>query len=147
VTGIDDSRAGFDQGFGYDALDRLTSVTEFAATSYGYDSRGNRTSKGGVNYTYSSAERLTSDGVNSYGYDGVGNVTSAGGQTYTYTPFNLPARRSLGGGGVATATVSSAATTYAYDGDNQRRLRVRPDGTKEYFISGPGRRVQPVAPA
>ena len=137
MTGIDDSRAGFDQGFGYDALDRLTSVTEFAATSYGYDSRGNRTSKGGVNYTYSSAERLTSDGVNSYGYDGVGNVTSADGQTYTYTPFNL----------VATATVSSAATTYAYDGDNQRRLRVRPDGTKEYFISGPGRRVQPVAPA
>jgi RHS repeat-associated protein len=128
VTGIDDSRSGFDQGFGYDALDRLTSVTGFAATTYGYDARGNRTSHNSTTYTYNGNERLTSDGVVSYTYDGVGNTLTAGAQTYTYTPLNQ----------VATALVGGATTTYGYDGDNQRRLRVRPNGWKDYFVSGPG---------
>ena len=129
VAAIADSRGGtFSQGFGYDAVDRLTSVTGLGAGTFTYDAKGNRLTKNGVEQTYwAGSERLQSDGVTSYGYDAGGNTTNAGSTTFTYTPFNMQ----------ETATVGTAVTTYRYDADNQRRMRTGPTAT-EYFVSGPG---------
>jgi len=53
-----------DSTFGYDALDRLESVTGFGATSYTYDALGNRETKPGVTYVYDRpTQRLTHDGT------------------------------------------------------------------------------------
>jgi len=129
LTTITDGRgAAFTQGFTYDAVDRLKTVTGLGAETFDYDARGNRTVKNGVGYTYhATTDRLTSDGTTTYGYDGAGNLTSAGAATYSYTPSNM----------LATATVNGGTTTYRYDADNQRRMRTGPAGT-EYFVPGPG---------
>ena len=129
VAAIADSRGGtFSQGFGYDAVDRLTSVTGLGAGTFTYDAKGNRLTKNGVEQTYwAGTDRLQSDGVTSYGYDAAGNTTSAGSTTFTYTPFNMQ----------ETATVNGVVTTYRCDADNQRRMRTGPTAT-EYFVSGPG---------
>jgi RHS repeat-associated protein len=130
VGSIADGRgAGFNQGFGYDNVDRLTAVSDFGAQMFEYDPRGNRTRKNGVIHQYhATTDRLTSDGVTAFGYDDAGNMTTAGSATYTYTPYNL----------LETATVGGAPpTTYRYDADNQRRMREGPNGT-EYFVAGPG---------
>jgi RHS repeat-associated protein len=126
---IADARgAAYSQGFTYDALDRLKTVTGLSAESFEYDARGNRTKKNGVVHAYQAGtDRLLSDGVTTFGYDGAGNVTSAGAASYTYTPYNL----------LATATVGGTTTTFRYDADNDRRMKTGANGT-EYFVPGPG---------
>jgi YD repeat-containing protein len=131
VTSIDDGRPNRDQGFGYDNLERLTSVTGWGARSYGYDNVGNRTSGGGTSFNYSSStNRLTSTSGNlnqSFSYDNVGNMTADGIGTYTYTPDNM----------VETTTVAGVATTYRYDGDNSRVLKASA-GAQRYYVHGVG---------
>jgi len=129
LTQITDARGvAYNQGFTYDAIDRLKTVTGLGAETFEYDARGNRAKKNGVVHTYETAtDRLLSDGVTSFGYDGAGNVTTAGAATYTYTPFNL----------LETATVGGTATTFRYDADNDRRMKTGANGT-EYFVPGPG---------
>jgi len=99
ITAIADARMpAQNQGFGYDALDRLTSATgAYGAWTYGYSANGNRTSRsrtGGPSETYSitsGTNRLASvsDGAitRSFGYDGAGAATGdnrGGGQDFTY---------------------------------------------------------------
>ncbi len=44
ITGLDQNGTAYDQGFGYDAADRLTSYTGYPAVrTYTYDANGNRT--------------------------------------------------------------------------------------------------------
>jgi YD repeat-containing protein len=134
VNGNDASR---NQQFTYDNIDRLSTVSGFGATSFSHDALGNRTSKSAPNVAYAydpATNRLASatgptgnPEIGSYGYDASGNMTGDPSGTYTYTPFNM----------LQTATVGGAATTYRYDGDNLRAMRVS-GGTTSYLIHGPG---------
>jgi hypothetical protein len=140
VTSITDDRPAWSRRFCYDALDRLTKVgasdldCATASPTFAYDARGNRTGHNGALYTYESGtERLSAAAGVTYGYDGGGNVhtaTPASGpaQVFTSSRFNQ----------VQSATVGTAVTTYGYDADQQRRWRLRADGVREYFVSGPG---------
>jgi hypothetical protein len=119
---------------GYDQLDRLTSVSGFAAGSYGYDAFGNRTSSSvagtPASYTYqSSTARLTGySGSGTLSYDGNGNLTNDG-RPYSYTPDNLLE---------VVGPPASPVATNRYDGDNLRTVRI--DGVSNstrYFVHGP----------
>lgn len=110
------------QGYGYDAVDRLTNVTDKQATqcttrSYGYDVDSNRTSattaapaangacqstgSTTVSSSYDSADRLTNTG---YAYDALGRTTTtpsadaggAGDLTGTYFANDLTATQTQG---------------------------------------------------
>jgi YD repeat-containing protein len=135
VSAITDSRPGMNQTFGYDSLDRLTSVSGWSAGTYSYDGRGNRLSKTGpnattYNYNASTNRLISANGAQaeSLGYDQNGNVTSDGSGSYTYTPDNM----------LETATVAGVATTYRYDGDNLRALKSTAGSNGSFFVHGPG---------
>ncbi len=126
VEALTDTRGGgYSQGFVYDSLDRLTTVSGMAAGTFTYDDLGNRLSKNGNAYTYS-GPFLMSDGVQSFTYDS-GNTIAAGPSAFEYTPYNM----------LAKATTSGVSTNYRYDADNQRRMRIAGD-TTEFFVPGPG---------
>jgi YD repeat-containing protein len=142
VGDITDSRSGFNQHFGYDNLDRLTTGNgPWGAGSFGYDDQGNRTRKTIAGkttfYTYApSTQRLVSaDGEDpaeddTFLYDFNGNLTSQNGRTYTYTPENM----------LETATVGTVGTTYRYDGDNLRKIKDTP-GSRRFFVHGLGNQL------
>ena len=116
VEALTDTRGGgYSQGFVYDSLDRLTTVSGMAAGTFTYDDLGNRLSKNGNAYTYS-GPFLMSDGVQSFTYDS-GNTIAAGPSAFEYTPYNM----------LAKATTSGVSTNYRYDADNQRRMRIAGD--------------------
>lgn len=103
------------ENFGYDTLDRLTSVTGSTTLTVGYDANGNITSKSDVGaYTYGvtgKPNRLASAGGSTLSYDANGNVTSRGsGKSLTFTSFNLP----------SLVTDGALQTTFAYGPDHQR---------------------------
>jgi hypothetical protein len=54
---VTDARAGFAQGFTYDVIDRLESVTGLGSESFEYDARGNRSKRNRVALTYDSKRR------------------------------------------------------------------------------------------
>ena len=63
--------------FGYDNIDRLTSVSGTATESYAFDAVGNRTSSHlSSSYSYSPFNRLTATQTANFGYDADGNSTS-----------------------------------------------------------------------
>ena len=139
VTQITDGRgAGFTMGFGYDALDRLKTVTGLISRTYDYDDHGNRTAATGYGYTYDpttlrmmSVTAPIEYGGGSLTYDDVGNMeTDPSGAAYGYTPFNM----------MRTATLGSATTGYSYDGDNLRIRRTGATGN-DYFVRDPAGRL------
>ncbi|TFW09524.1 hypothetical protein E4K72_05625 [Oxalobacteraceae bacterium OM1] len=123
---------GFQEAFGYDELNRLTSsqVLGQAAQSFRYDSVGNLLGKTGVgtgDYSYptpgSSAVRphavQSIPGIGSFGYDANGNLTSGAGRTVTWNSFDLPAAISKG----------SSSASFAYGPEHQRTRQSRQDGS------------------
>ena len=121
---IVDSRTGYSQTLGYDALDRLTRASGiYGEPTYSYDAHGNRNDAG---YQYHQTTwRLMSDPAISYQYDNNGNTLTAGSATFTYTPQNQ----------VAMATNLGATVNYAYNADEQR-VKVASAGTSTYYIRG-----------
>ena len=138
--------------YGYDDLDRVTSVAFHGGStvSYGYDANGNQTSRtatpagGGTTatttYTYDALNRLTAEAkptpgaTVSFSYDPVGNLrfhTGPGGVVeYRYSAVNLLAALVQPGG---------ATTTYGYDNDNNRTGTTHPNGvvvTSAYNAAG-----------
>jgi RHS repeat-associated protein len=103
--------------YGYDRLDRLTSVTgPDGNTTYAYDPVGNRTSKvlaGTTTYTYDRADRITAAGATSITLDANGNTTAKGADTFTFDQANQ----------LRSATVSGSTESYVYDGDGTRFSR------------------------
>jgi RHS repeat-associated protein len=87
--------------FGYDALDRLETVTRDSTEilSLTYDALGNIDTKAQVSglsgtYVYggSRPHAVTAIGAMTFGYDANGNMTNRDGTTLTWTSFNLPSR-------------------------------------------------------
>lgn len=125
----------FNRSFGYDAIDRLTTInasSSWGSGSIAYDGKGNITSQtfgtSGITYTYSPQNKLTSvsGGLRnaSYTYDSYGDILSDGtGKTYTYNGVpNLV--------GVNDSNTSTTIN-YAYDGLS-KRTKVIKNGVTTY---------------
>ena len=117
-----DNIQGLYESFGYDDLNRLTSVSGPESKTYAYDSIGNITFKSDVgDYTYSQDgvrphAVLATSGVrnNNYTYDANGNMTSGAGRTLVYTSFNKPSQITAADGTV---------TNLAYSPDHNRIIK------------------------
>ena len=93
-----------------------------ANDTYTYDAVGNRTAKNSTSYAYDNADQLTTAGGSSYGYDNNGNQTSRGSDAFAWDHENR----------MTSATVSSAQTTYTYNGDGLRMSRTAGGNTTNY---------------
>ncbi|MBI3774723.1 MAG: hypothetical protein HY273_04080, partial [Gammaproteobacteria bacterium] len=131
---------------GYDALDRLTSVTATGNAAfnktYSYDSFGNFKTKSDVDadeWVYGlkpgvaspfagphAVTQLKKAGavVGQYAYDANGNQTSGTGRNVDYTSFNMPKR-------IATA---ASVVEFAYDAQHERIIQVK-DGDMTLYMS------------
>jgi RHS repeat-associated protein len=127
--------------FGYDHLDRLESIAlngGAPAVVASYDLRGRITSKAGVGtYQYFAAhhpqhapERVVNGGVTrTFFYDDAGNeIERTGGPEGTretaYTSFNLPR--------YIADSATQTTTTFEYDGDHSRVIKVENDNQTVY---------------
>jgi YD repeat-containing protein len=131
VTSITDARPGFSSTFGYDVLDRLTSVTGYGATTFTYNSAGDRLTQGSINFSYNAQRQLsqlTGGASGSFSYDAAGSLTAdPSGATYTYSLLNA----------LKTSTLNNQTTTYAYSGDGSRAMKTGPDGVPHLYVRGP----------
>ena len=87
VTSILDSRAGMNQNFAYDNLDRLTNaVGVYGSVLFNYDAHGNRVTNGASSYQYDAGFHLIHQNNDSFTYDNNGNLTTSTiqGGTFTY---------------------------------------------------------------
>jgi RHS repeat-associated protein len=137
----DNVNSGWGESFGYDPMDRLTSVSRSGDDqTFGVDAAFNRTSqtRAGVSYSYSvdsASNRLMSWSGNgqsrSFSYDGAGNVASEsrsdGSRTYGYDTFNRLATVNINGGLVGD---------YRNNAFNQRAYRGSQGGATGY-VYGP----------
>lgn len=125
--------ASFDQTFGYDGLDRLTSFTGSASNqSWQYDATGNRTQATLGSNTYANSIAAASNRLASaagpspaktYTYDAAGNRTGDGAATYSYSDR----------GRLQSVTTAAGTVTYLYNGLGQR---VRKSGPASLVPSG-----------
>ncbi|HEY3358706.1 MAG TPA: toxin TcdB middle/N-terminal domain-containing protein [Polyangia bacterium] len=115
--------------FGYDELNRLTSVSGGQSHSFAYDWLGNITSNSAVGaYAYGDAAHrhaVTAAGTNAYAYDANGNMVSGAGRTIAWDAHNRP----------VGVTKNGQTTTYAYDALGARVMKSGPAGTSYYFGS------------
>jgi uncharacterized protein RhaS with RHS repeats len=127
--------------FGYDPMDRLTSVSRTGDNqSFTPDQVGNRLAqvRAGVGYTYhrsSVSNRLDSisgGASRTYGYDAIGNLASETGpgvnRGFQYDAFNRTSEFLVNG---------SVAGTYRSNGLNQRVYK-HAGGVDTHFMHGPG---------
>ena len=154
---IDNSNANADQGFSYDALNRLTNASgAYGDLAYTYDANGNRLtfsdSSTTDTYTYdATSHRLLSTNDWQYSYDGAGNRIakldnsgSGDGLLYNYDDSNrlveVTARvtTTTGKGKKQTTTQSdSLLATYTYNAHGQRVTKTTASETTHY-VYGPG---------
>jgi RHS repeat-associated protein len=102
--------------FGYDNVDRLTSVTDSVNgnENYTFDAVGNRTaSHRSGTYGYQPFNRLTSTSTAAYSYDANGNMPVGAG-SYTWDFENR----------MITATYGTSSVTYEYDALGRRTKRM-----------------------
>jgi RHS repeat-associated protein len=115
------------QGFGYDALSRLTSAEgPYGIQDFSYDGVGNRLAHSANTYTYAAgSHRLSevSDGT-SFSYDDAGNVTAKEGLALTY-----------GSDGRLRSVLRDGKRVgeYAYDASGQRAIKVTGDAGPDYL--------------
>lgn len=131
---IDDAGATRGESFGYDSVNRLTSVSGPTSKTYAYDDRGNITSKDGLTYNYGvNSNRLISitgtvgGAVNpAPSYDANGNVLVSYGYGLSWTSFNMPSQ--VSGPGVTE--------TFLYGPEHQRVRQI--DGQSTSYYAGGG---------
>jgi RHS repeat-associated protein len=114
----------FNRSYVYDALNRLSTLTDSATGAYcpgatwTYDAWGNRWAQGGscprtFSGTINTKNQIASAGSTNFVYDAAGNLTNDGTFTYNYDAENH-----------LTAVGGASAATYAYDADGQRAQRI-----------------------
>jgi hypothetical protein len=132
VLAIDDARGStpWRQTFEYDRLNRLTKATgAYGAVTYGYDDHGSMVTGGGASFTVDPATlRVTHRNGAPFTYYNNGNLQSGPFGSYTYTLQNQ----------IATATVNNNVTSYTYDADNWRAMKVEPGAKTTFYIRGLG---------
>ena len=140
ITGITvPSNTSNSFGYGYDALDRLTSVTPSGASQlfgFTYDKDGNRLtstlSGATTNYTYpTSSNRLSSlSGAQalSYAYDANGNQSAAGPVTWAYGGNNRP-----------ISVTSANTTTFSINALGQRVRKASGTSATRFVYDEAGR--------
>jgi RHS repeat-associated protein len=118
--------------YGYDALDRLTSVDydDGEVQGYTFDPMGNRLSKTvngtSESYTYNAANMLLTRGAGSYTNDANGNTLTGGGRTNTWDGENRLVQCVFGG----------TTTTHTYGSDGLRRRTVQGNNTTDFLLDG-----------
>jgi RHS repeat-associated protein len=118
-----DVLAGQTELFGYDFLDRLTSVSGAYNQNYSYNKIGNILSMNGSSYTYGSKPHaVTAVGTTNYSYDANGNMLTRGNQTITWNWDNMP---------ISVASGRNIST-FVYDGDGNRVMKIEGDQTTIY---------------
>ena len=120
------------RGYAYDALDRLTGVTNFEipAESYSYDAVDNRTASHlSAGYTYQPFNRLVQSGDAGYVHDNNGNLVSKtdgfGTRKFTYDEDNRLIQVTLGSG---------LTIKYKYDALGRRIQRMTSAGANERYV-------------
>jgi RHS repeat-associated protein len=119
ARGWQDANGSYSETFGYDQLNRLTSVSGPSNKTYSYDASGNFTQKSDVGtYTFTpGTHRLASitgsaNGVinPTFNYDPNGNLTSEDGASIVWSSFNM----------ASSVTRGSSADTFIYGPDHAR---------------------------
>jgi RHS repeat-associated protein len=140
---IDSSDVSHTESFGYDPLNRLTSVTGPANKLLSYDGAGNLTYKSDVGtYNYTAGTHQISsilgtvNGIPnpSFTYDSNGNIFSEAGLSTSWTSFNMP----------STLTRGTASSTFVYGPEHQRIEQVATSSTgtvTTYYVGSSFERV------
>jgi hypothetical protein len=106
-------------------------VTGYGATTFTYNSAGDRLTQGSINFNYNAQRQLsqlTGGASGSFTYDAAGSLlTDPSGATYTYSLLNA----------LKTSTLGGQTTTYAYSGDGGRAMKTGPDGVPHLYVRGP----------
>ena len=143
VTGTP-STLTFNEGFTYDAANRLSTATDTSPSgssnttnwsrNFGYDTYGNMwvTANSGValmgntptGSTTSSTAFTANNQINASSYDAAGNQTTVNGNTQTYDAENRQVAVSFAG----------ASEIYLYDGDGQRVAKASSGGPTTVFV-------------
>ena len=114
-------------GYGYDDLNRLTTVTGGQSQSFGYDALGNMTSNSQVGaYGYGDSlhkHAVTTAGGNTFAYDANGNMTSGAGRAMSWNSDNQ----------LVSVTKDGLTTSNAYDYAGERVKRTTANGSKLFF--------------
>jgi RHS repeat-associated protein len=112
VTGKTDNRLEQETTFAYDALNRLVEFNPpgEGSTSYAYDAAGNRTSAGGMTFSFNALNQLTSSSNGTtYSYDGagrmIGKIEESEETTYKWNLLDH----------LASVEGPTGTTTYSYD--------------------------------
>lgn len=135
---IDSTDDSYSRTLGYDAIDRLTSVS-FGGSSgvIAYNGTGNITRQTfgaeQLNYQYDGSNKLSALNAtpstlsSTFSYDTLGNITSSWGRNFTYDAVpNLSC---------VNCSNPASSIQYAYDGD-QKRTSVTKAGVKTYEFHG-----------
>jgi YD repeat-containing protein len=144
VTQTIDGVTGDTQAFGYDALNRLVSVTSSLGNneSMAYDGFGNLTSMNGVSYTVDPTTNRRTGGtdimINGYTANGVvtGTWTTAGGGSWQHLAWDVENRLAYVQNGSPAYT-----DTMAYDPWGKRVAVTESGSTQVYFYSLSGQRL------
>jgi RHS repeat-associated protein len=113
--------------YGYDDLNRLTTVGGAQSQTFAYDAVGNMTSNSAVgSYTYGDAAHehaVTAAGSATYTYDANGNMRSGDGRTLAWDAQNR----------LASATRNGSTTSFAYGAGEERVRKTQGAHTTLYF--------------
>jgi RHS repeat-associated protein len=140
VTWAATGQISFNRTYGYDSLNRLSSLSSpsdpngCTGLSWNYDSWGNRTAQtttGGAcpqepSTTFTNNNRFPSS---PYQYDAAGNLVADGTHTYTYDAENRLIQADGTVGQCLTATVC-----YSYDADGRRVEKALPSGVELDYL-------------
>jgi RHS repeat-associated protein len=141
ITGMNEQHAAsgavHGYGYGYDALDRLTSATYPtalglpASESFAYDAAGNREDPSNAAlYDYDANNRITASPGKAWVYDGDGNPVSVNAGTGTEETFAHDAQNRMRG---YTNAATSASASYLHD-PFARRMKKSVNGTATWFV-------------
>jgi RHS repeat-associated protein len=126
----------FQQNYGYDLANRLTSVNENTGwqQSFGYDVVGNRWLSSGAKLDGTTPQANVfnaNNQINATGYDARGNQTQDGAYAFVYDAENRLTSSTIG-------DPNPAAATYSYDADGRRVTRVVGTATTTYVYDVAG---------